>query len=71
MTTIPRDEIHAIGRRHNLDYNLDFDPTLAWVRATAALLSHELDPADPASDGLLAAATELNALADRYETENT
>ena len=67
--TVPRADIHTIGQRYDVDYDLDFDPTLEWVRATAALLRHELDPADPAFDGLLAAATELDALADRYDQE--
>jgi hypothetical protein len=68
MVTIPRDEIHAIAKRHGVDYGLDFDPSLEWVRATAALMREE-SPQFPSTPELRAEAAALDALADRYERE--
>lgn len=46
--TVPRAEIRAVGRRHSIDYDLDFDPTVEWVRATAASLrSNQLRHREP------------------------
>lgn len=66
MVTIPRDELTAVAHRHGVDYDLDFDPSVEWVRATAALLRQE-SPDFPATPELRAEAHDLDALADGYE----
>lgn len=66
-TTIPRAELNAVGRRHGIDYDLDFDPSIEWVRAMSAHLRAGDTFVDPPSAEVLAEAADLDALADRYE----
>lgn len=66
MMTIPRAELNKVGHRHGIDWNLDADPTLEWVRAAAADLREET-PDFPTTEELLCEADDLDALADRYE----
>lgn len=68
MPTIPRAEIQAIGRRYGSDYDLDFDPSAEWARATAALLREE-SAQFPTTPELRAEADDLDALVDRIERE--
>ncbi len=65
-TTIPRAEIKAIAAQRRTDYDLDFDPSIEWVRATAALLRED-SPLFPTTPELRAEAHDLDTLADRYE----
>ncbi len=58
--TIPRADIHAIAKRHGVDYDLNFDPPVEWVRATAKSLRADLQVAE---------ADDLDALVDRVENE--
>lgn len=68
MVSIPRAELQAVADRHGMDYNLEGDPTVAWVRDFAAGLRFGVVVgSDPG--GLLAEAADLEALADRYEQE--
>lgn len=64
--TIPRAEVHAIAARHGTDYDLDFDPSVEWIRTTATFLREE-SAAFPTTPELRAEAADLDALADRYE----
>jgi hypothetical protein len=68
MVTIPRAEINAVGHRHGIDWNLDFEASVGWVRAQANLLRAE-SPQFPTTPELRAEAADLDALADRYERE--
>lgn len=68
-TNIPRAEINSVGRRHSIDYDLDFDPSVEWVRTMAAHLRAGDAFIDPPSAAVLAEAEGLDALADRYERE--
>ncbi len=64
--TIPRAEIEAIGKRFGvLDYGLDTDPPVEWVRRTVANYRRAAAAGDPLN--LLAEAADLEALAARYE----
>jgi len=64
--TIPRAELAEVGRRHSIDYDVDCDPTIHWVRGLASGLRAGAGLGSP-SDAVLAEANELDALADRYE----
>ena len=66
--TIPRDEIHAVAKRYSINYDLDFDPSAEWVRATAAHLRSGGDFGSP-SAAVMAEADDLDALVDRVEKE--
>jgi len=62
---IPCAEIHAIAKRHGVDYDLDSDPTAEWVRGTAKYLRSGSAPAAT----VLAEAADLDALVDRIENQ--
>jgi len=57
---IPRTEIDAIAiEHHGITADLDFDPTIEWVREVAATLRDAGGAAAEEAD-------DLDALADRY-----
>lgn len=67
--TVPRADLDTIATRHGVDYDLNTDPSIQWVRDMAAWLRCDLTGADRYEQRLIAEADDLDALADRYEKE--
>lgn len=68
--TIPRAEIDAIAVEHwGVGSDLDFDPTVEWVRAAAKVLRQDAGAGRFDQSEILAEADDLDALADRYGRE--
>lgn len=68
---VPRKELNAIAERYNDAFNLSGDPTVQYVRDCADYYrsATALMGGQRSRENLLAEAAELDALADRYETE--
>lgn len=67
--TVPRADLDTIATRHGVNYDLNTDPSIQWVRDMAARLRRDLTGADRYEQRLIAEADDLDALADRYEKE--
>lgn len=67
--TVPRSELSAIAWRHGMDYEISSDASVEWVRGMAAELRRAAQ-GSATSGELLTEASELDALADRYEAQH-
>ncbi len=72
VITVPRAELAAVAKRHGVDYDVNDDPSVTWVRNLADGLRKAVaaDLGGFAPHVVLAEADGLDALVDRIEAQH-